>query len=855
MGRKYLVGIKVLLTLISGLGYLLQYSNVIAETSETPLDKSIKKEKGLIGAWKFDEGSGEIVHDYSGHGSHGIIHGATWVKGKFGYALRFDGKDDWVEIKPEGETEPTEGMTIEAWVKLDDFGRTRSQVIASNPDWVLSYGWWRDINFGKLGESKALKLICPSPTKWHHIAVVVDLDGCLVELYIDGRLMEDHRYKRGMPAIKLPVYIGRHGRGAFFHGTIDELKVYNRALTAWEIKAHYEGRPINYNEFSESDLPKLGRDMKNLDISLDLVLCRTLPREIDEPYEQSLNYYVKNLSEKPIEITDIFINKQNTKAPNVSFNSISGRFRLTVTIPPIILPDNYGLVNIKYLGLGPFPSSHEVVIISKSGRVFQKQVQMLNDPPVRIHCVAFSDDLKTMYVYVKGLKQCNLSKISIDGLDITQKANITERHLAPEKIVPIVVSLPKTLEEGSFKLLVVESDKGKDAALVKVLRSFFPVGIYGLSKCSIKRGWEPKGWSNWLQGYREYFAGPGESAVPPKEWLQDARRHFINVAAPDYREMGGDPDLLVEMGLKLITYGRKIPSVSTHPALLAWCAADEPLRPPLGRVNAIRRADPVHPVMIVLNSPVWPRCYESDFVDIGCYDYYPVPQAPLERITADLEVYREAIAPKPVWFIPQAFRKGPGLTKGTWSRFPHPEEERLMVYMAIAEGVKGIIYFTYNIKPEPIEGVGLSKAPEAKMLWEEIGKISLELQLLGGLLSIGDHAETKIDGKIQISSIYTGDDTVVFVILNHNFEYSQKGFSVIPCKNVTLRLRLPSWLSCKDVFELRWDGLKPLSYRAEKRVVRVMLKEIQSATVVIVTQDKNLREVLTKEHQKLITRQ
>ena len=53
---------------------------------------------GLVGAWHFDEGQGNIAHDSSGNNNHGTIYGAKWVDGKFGKALEFDGVDDYVEI-------------------------------------------------------------------------------------------------------------------------------------------------------------------------------------------------------------------------------------------------------------------------------------------------------------------------------------------------------------------------------------------------------------------------------------------------------------------------------------------------------------------------------------------------------------------------------------------------------------------------------------------------------------------------------------------------------------------------------------------------------------------------------------
>ena len=70
---------------------------------------------GLVGGWHFDEGSGSVAKDSSGNGNDGTIHGATWVDGKFGKALSFDGEDDYVSVTtPLTNVENT--FTMELWV-------------------------------------------------------------------------------------------------------------------------------------------------------------------------------------------------------------------------------------------------------------------------------------------------------------------------------------------------------------------------------------------------------------------------------------------------------------------------------------------------------------------------------------------------------------------------------------------------------------------------------------------------------------------------------------------------------------------------------------------------------------------
>lgn len=78
-------------------------------------------EEGLVGYWKFDEGYGNITNDSSGNGNTGIIYGANWTYGKEGFALYFDGIDDFVKIPNSESLNTTEYITIEAWVNSSNW--------------------------------------------------------------------------------------------------------------------------------------------------------------------------------------------------------------------------------------------------------------------------------------------------------------------------------------------------------------------------------------------------------------------------------------------------------------------------------------------------------------------------------------------------------------------------------------------------------------------------------------------------------------------------------------------------------------------------------------------------------------
>jgi len=73
-------------------------------------------QRGLVGHWRFNEGTGSTAKDSSPFGNNGTIHGASWVRGKFGYALKFDGTDDYVDCGSDDSLNITDAITIEAWI-------------------------------------------------------------------------------------------------------------------------------------------------------------------------------------------------------------------------------------------------------------------------------------------------------------------------------------------------------------------------------------------------------------------------------------------------------------------------------------------------------------------------------------------------------------------------------------------------------------------------------------------------------------------------------------------------------------------------------------------------------------------
>lgn len=214
----------------------------------------VPEDSSLVGHWKFDEGSGDVAGDSSGKGNDGtLVNDPTWVDGKFGKALSFDGSDNYVEVLDSDSLNITDEITIESWVYVvGSSGKIENivykAVSATSTEGVYRLRYFDNTNFignlsiGGTYYSNNGDTTVPLNT-WHH--VVLTYDGSNIKLFLNGK--EDTTPVAVSGTIdtnNYPLFIGSRDGG--FNGTIDEVRIYNRALSPEEIKAEYNmGGQIN----------------------------------------------------------------------------------------------------------------------------------------------------------------------------------------------------------------------------------------------------------------------------------------------------------------------------------------------------------------------------------------------------------------------------------------------------------------------------------------------------------------------------------------------------------------------------------------------------------------------------------
>ncbi|MDD5597182.1 MAG: PKD domain-containing protein [Victivallaceae bacterium] len=224
-------------------------------------DTLLTKEEIVIhsasGCWHFDEGSGTTAYDSSSGGNDGVIHGASWVNGKAGGALAFDGSDDYLDCGNDTDLELTT-FSVEAWVNTNYSGG--HQILACKGIYMNSgwYVWLRSdqaiyLQVNNTASAEQLQSVPNAFTlnEWNHIAVTYDASTKTANFYVNGIWKGTDTGTIELTASPAHFYIGQYDNGGYrFNGAVDEVRIYGRALTEEDIEERYTppdcGAEANY---------------------------------------------------------------------------------------------------------------------------------------------------------------------------------------------------------------------------------------------------------------------------------------------------------------------------------------------------------------------------------------------------------------------------------------------------------------------------------------------------------------------------------------------------------------------------------------------------------------------------------
>jgi len=201
-------------------------------------------EQGLVASWPCDEGQGAVLHDRTGHGGDGRIHGAKWVRCGRLFALEFDGLDDEVDLGTPPALNLSRAVSVEMWVKAAGtpsagepgiFGKSYESFVLTH--YVDGNAWWY-ISGG--GNNARAPLAAGT---WHHVAGT--FDGKQLRLYVDGALAGIGQSKAATIGRDDRCFVGTSSgnrqftKGKNFRGMVSQIRVYDRAISADEVAHHY----------------------------------------------------------------------------------------------------------------------------------------------------------------------------------------------------------------------------------------------------------------------------------------------------------------------------------------------------------------------------------------------------------------------------------------------------------------------------------------------------------------------------------------------------------------------------------------------------------------------------------------
>ena len=218
--------------------------------------------EGLIGYWKMDEaswdGTADEVIDSSGAGNHGVrADGATTGSGKFGKAGVFDGDGDYINLGDVVEVTGTAELTVSVWVKTPLTEGDDDIIIGKfgggDDTFLLRYRtddkiWWTVSN--SIGtDAIAKKSGILSANVWHHVVGVYN--GTNVLVYVNSVVGSEIGNLTGLTVYESShdLRIGNTGASTW-NGAIDDVRIYNRALSEFEVRRFYDWGPPPVGEWN-----------------------------------------------------------------------------------------------------------------------------------------------------------------------------------------------------------------------------------------------------------------------------------------------------------------------------------------------------------------------------------------------------------------------------------------------------------------------------------------------------------------------------------------------------------------------------------------------------------------------------
>lgn len=300
---------------------------------------------GLVGYWKFDETAGTVAYDFSGNGNEGaLMNTPTRIipsSCKAGGCLNFvEAEQDYLYTSSVASLS-TNAISFGFWLKHPGIQTIYAHPLGIGGDHSAGCYFSKDLQnlnykFASIGGSPYSAIIISNlDSSWHH--VFVTYDGVAIKGYVDGLLKVNNAASGTIAYIDSSVFIGTTGHTAipnpillnnYFSGYIDDVRIYNRALTADEISRIYGNRLFLRSFYAEN----VNRDDGNIsatgidDPSTQKVISRVSWQTLGGSREIALPAYItrnRNYSTRFTDWSGGPIVRESIAEPDNGFSSSS----------------------------------------------------------------------------------------------------------------------------------------------------------------------------------------------------------------------------------------------------------------------------------------------------------------------------------------------------------------------------------------------------------------------------------------------------------------------------------------------------------------------------------------------------
>lgn len=601
----------------------------------------------------------------------------------------------------------------------------------------------------------------------------------------------------------------------------------------------------------------------------------------DAPGGGYLHIYLRNSSNRPVEITDLALESVSlTEA--IAFlpeRQVSGMSPASIRFsklpeaeikrlisagepvwwkadPWLVPPEGAAEVALRLRRAAPTPAAN-LAVLAGGDRIDVKVPTTRPSP--RFAGISFSPDLQGACLHVRHTsRDARPERVLVDGVDVTARSQIL--HDPALDVAVIAATFEQPAQRGSFHLFQVAYSDGS-AALAGV-RAWSDEFVYGM----------------W--GYINQGETPRERV---DYYLTDMRRHHINALMQSY---GGEVGQFLQSpegveyrarnGLRVMVNGPgKLPDplyyfLTDEPDAHDYAVKElDPMsrlaalgQPLVRRAREFRQASPATPQLLNVDNTYKPDNWYTygQLADVYCADPYYQEQQRIvwndrpawasafvkpTYVLGVTTICQSACAPRPLHIILNSVRhdspKGP-------FRFATPTEKRVEVFYALSAGAKGLSYWWYTPYGE-FHGCG-SSDPAGVALWTEIGRLGALTRTAGPLIVRSCPAETPVKSPLKLwtRTLLSGSDALLLLAVNENIASDRQGTVVVPLEKADLTLTPPAWLAVADVFEVSEQGVQDVAWRQEGTQLALSLGRVEVARMIVVTADRRLREVLARLH-------